>query len=62
MSATREILCEKLSAYEEALEKAILKGTNEKDLEFLKNEILALRNQLSMANRVLSEGSAILKG
>ena len=62
MSATREILCEKLSVYEEALEKAILKGTNEKDLEFLKNEILALRNQLSMANRVLNEGSSILKG
>lgn len=64
MSATREILCEKISVFEEALEKAFERGIpeNDKDVEYLKNELLVLRKQLSVVNKVLSEGSSILKG
>jgi len=64
MSATREILCEKICLLEVDLEKAIEHGDNGSDtnIEHLRNEILSLRKQLNVINRALNEGLTILKG
>lgn len=64
MSATREILCEKIGVLEEALEKALESCIDESDknIEYLRSEIVSLRKQLNIVNRSLNEGSSILKG
>lgn len=59
MSATREILCEKISVYEAAIIRAEQEGTS---TEFLREELSNLRKQLSSVNQTLSEGRAVLKG
>lgn len=59
MSATREILCEKISVYEAALLKAESEGGS---TEFLRLELESLRAQLATVNKTLNEGRTILKG
>jgi hypothetical protein len=59
MSATREILCEKISVYEAAILKAEQEGTS---TEFLRQELDNLRAQLVTVNKTLNEGRTILKG
>lgn len=59
MSATREILCEKISVYEAALLKAESEGSS---TEFLRTELENLRAQLATVNRTLNEGKTLLKG
>ncbi len=59
MSATREILCEKISVYEAAIIRAEQEGTS---TEFLREELSNLRKQLSSVNQTLSEGRSVLKG
>ena len=59
MSATREILCEKISVYEAAILKAEAEGGS---TEFLRQELDNLRAQLSVVNKTLTEGKTLLKG
>lgn len=59
MSATREMLCEKINAYEIALSEAERRGM---PTDYLKDELNLLRSQLENANKVLSENKTILKG
>jgi len=61
MSASREIICEKISECEIALTVA------ESELRFedasrLNEELTNLKRQLFIANKNLSEGKSILKG
>lgn len=60
MSATREILCERIRAHEEALELAERDGS--KTVDLLRSELLTLRLQLDAVNNALTEGKQILKG
>lgn len=64
MSATREILCEKIGVLEEALALALESciDKTDKNIEYLRDEIFSLRKQLNIVNRTLNEGSSILKG
>jgi hypothetical protein len=59
MSATREILCEKISVYEAAILKAEQEGTS---TEFLREELTNLKRQLASVNQTLNEGKSVLKG
>jgi len=59
MSATREILCEKISVYEAAILKAEQEGTS---TEFLREELTNLKRQLAYVNQTLNEGKSVLKG
>ena len=59
MSATREILCEKISVYEAALAEAERRGDS---TDYIRSELEILRAQLEVTNRTLSEGRSILKG
>jgi hypothetical protein len=59
MSATREIICEKISVYEAALLKAEQEGGS---TEFLRTELENLRAQLATVNKTLNEGKTLLKG
>jgi len=59
MSATREILCEKISVYEAALIEAERRG---EPADYIRTELEILRAQLEVTNKTLNEGRAILKG
>lgn len=59
MSATREILCEKISVYEAALVEAERRG---EPADYIRSELEILRAQLEVTNRTLNEGRSILKG
>ncbi len=59
MSATREILCEKISVYEAALAEAERRGDS---TDYIRSELEILRAQLEVTNRTLNEGRSILKG
>jgi hypothetical protein len=59
MSASREILCEKISVYEAALAEAERKGET---ADYIRTELEILRAQLEVANKTLTEGRSILKG
>ena len=58
MSATREILCEKISVYEAALVEAERKGES---ADYIRTELEILRAQLEVVNKTLTEGRSILK-
>jgi len=59
MSATREILCEKIGVYEAAILRAEQEGTS---TEFLREELANLKRQLASVNQTLNEGKSVLKG
>jgi len=59
MSATREILCEKISVYEAALTEAERRGD---PADYIRSELEILRAQLEVTNKSLNEGRSILKG
>lgn len=59
MSASREILCEKISVYEAALIEAERRG---EPADYIRSELEILRAQLEVTNKTLSEGRSILKG
>jgi len=59
MSATREILCEKISVYEAALVEAERRG---EPADYIRSELEILRAQLEVTNKTLNEGRSILKG
>ena len=59
MSATREILCDKISVYEAALAEAERRGDS---TDYIRSELEILRAQLEVTNRTLNEGRSILKG
>ena len=59
MSATREILCEKISVYEAALVEAERRG---EPADYIRTELEILRAQLEVTNKTLNEGRSILKG
>lgn len=59
MSATREILCEKISVYEAALAEAERRGD---PTDYIRTELEILRAQLEITNKVLSESKTLLKG
>lgn len=63
MSATREVICQRINAYEEALlineRCGITDGTT---IQILKTELAILRKQLDVVNQALNEGTQILKG
>jgi|OM-RGC.v1.036678357 hypothetical protein len=59
MSATREILCEKISVYEAALIEAERRG---EPADYIRTELEILRAQLEVTNKTLNEGRSILKG
>lgn len=61
MSATREILCEKIEILEKQLEDAIVLRCTER-CRLIELELLELKKQLTAVNKVLNEGSIILKG
>lgn len=63
MSATREVLCQRINAYEEALlinERCSIK--DDTTIQILKTELVMLRKQLDIVNQSLNEGTQILKG
>lgn len=59
MSATREVLCEKIKKFEEALRLAESKG---EPTDLLLSELTALRKQLISTNEALNEGKSLLRG
>lgn len=59
MSATREIICDKISVYEAALVEAERSG---QPADYIRTELERLRSQLEATNRTLNEGRSILKG
>ena len=59
MSATREILCEKISVYEAAFAEAERRGDA---ADYIRSELEILRAQLEVTNKALNEGRAVLKG
>jgi hypothetical protein len=63
MSATREVICQRINAYEEAIIINERFGTaDEKTIQILKAELATLRKQLAVVNEALNEGAQILKG
>jgi hypothetical protein len=63
MSATREVLCQRINAYEEAILINERCGTaDDKTIQILKTELATLRKQLAVVNQSLNEGTQILKG
>jgi hypothetical protein len=59
MSASRELLCEKISVYEAALAEAERRGD---PADYIRTELEILRAQLEVVNKTLTEGRSILKG
>jgi len=59
MSASREILCEKIKKFEEDLVHATNSG---QPTDLIMSELSALRRQLSALNEALNEGKSILRG
>lgn len=54
-------MCEQIKALEERLENATALGLTSQR-KSIEAEIVELRKQLSAVNKILSEGSSILKG
>lgn len=61
MSATREIICEKIRECEIALTIAESEHRFE-DASRLNEELILLKRQLFIANKNLNEGKSVLKG
>ena len=59
MSATREMIYERMSLLEEEIARAERVGS---PTIVLRNELEQLKKQLEVANRTLTEGKTILKG
>lgn len=59
MSATREMLVEKISHLEKKIEESKTQGLN---IDDLKNQLKLAHEQLSVVNKALNESASVLKG